>query len=99
MRRLIHISTKALKAILITILFLVLSITIFVNRNYFDSFIRTMIQTSLARAFDREISVESVSFNPFRLDIQLMNFRIGNDPRSPEIPFFTADEIHARVSW
>ncbi len=47
----------------------------------------------------RQIRVESVAFNPFRLDVKLRNFWMENDPRTPDIPFFTAEEIYARVSW
>ena len=99
MKRLLHFSAKTLKAIFLTVLFLVLSLVIFLNSNLFDSYIRTLMQTKLSSLVKRQIKVDSVSFNPFRLDVKLHNFSMANDPRTPEIPFFTAEEIYARVSW
>jgi|GEM_PF-6037783 len=98
MKRLLHFSAKTLKIIFLFAFFFALAIVIFLNSNFFDSYIRTLIQTKLANAVHRKISVESVAFNPFRMDVLLKNFRMENDSRSPEIPFFTAEEIYARVS-
>ncbi len=99
MKRLLHLSAKTLKVILLSVFFLTLAIVIFLNSNFFDSYVRTLIQTRLSKVVKRQIRVESVSFNPFRLDVKLRNFWMENDPRSPDIPFFTAEEIYARVSW
>jgi hypothetical protein len=99
MKRLLHLSAKTLKGLLLTAFFLTLAVVIFLNSNFFDSYIRTQIQTRLAKVINRKIRVESVSFNPFRLDVKLRNFWMENDPRTPDIPFFTAEEIYARVSW
>jgi len=99
MKRLLHFSAKTLKVILLSAFFLTLAVVIFLNSNFFDSYVRTQIQTRLAKIVKRQIRVESVAFNPFRLDVKLRNFWMENDPRSPDIPFFTAEEIYARVSW
>src|SRR5688500_14307795 len=99
MKRLLHFSAKTLKVILLSAFFLALAVVIFLNSNFFDSYVRTLIETRLSKAVKRQIRVESVAFNPFRLDVKLQNFRMENDQRSPEIPFFTAEEIYARVSW
>src|SRR4029079_9305782 len=98
MKRVLHFSVKTLKFIFLFSFFLILGIVIFLNSNFFDSYIRTLIQTKLAKVAHREMRVESVAFNPFRLDIRLKNFWMANDPRTPEIPFFTAEEVYARVS-
>jgi hypothetical protein len=98
MKRLLHFSAKTLKAVFLSAFFLVLAIVIFLNSNFFDSYVRTLIQTKLAKVIHRQIRVDSVAFNPFRLDVQLKNFWMENDPRTPDLPFFTADEIYARVS-
>lgn len=98
MRRLLHFSAKTLKVVFLTALFLVFVVVIFLNSNFFDSYVRTLIETRLSNVVKRQIRVDSVAFNPFRLDVRLRNFRMENDPRSPEIPFFTAEEIYARVS-
>lgn len=100
MRRILHISAKALRAILVTIVLLFLAVAMFLNSNYFDNFIKKQIETRLPKAIHRTVTVESVAFNPFLLSVDLKNFVIGNDPRgSPDTPFFRADEIYARVSW
>jgi hypothetical protein len=98
MKRLLHFSAKTLKFVFLFSFFLILAILIFLNSNFFDSYIRTLIQTKLSKVAHREMKVDSVAFNPFRLDIRLKNFSMANDPRSPEIPFFSAEEIYARVS-
>ena len=99
MKRLLHFSAKTLKIVFLSAFFLILAVVIFLNSNFFDSYVRTQIQTRLAKAVKREMRVESVAFNPFRLDVKLKNFWMANDPRTPDIPFFTADEVYARVSW
>ncbi len=99
MKRFIHFSAKVLRAIALGLLLLIVAVAIFLNSNFFDSIIRDQIQTRLGKAINREVTVDSVAFNPFRLDISLQNFRLGNDPRSPEAPFFKAEEIYANVSW
>ncbi len=99
MKRFIHVSAKVLRAIALGILMLLVAVAIFLNSNFCDSIIRNQIQVRLSKALNRVVTVDSVSFNPFRLDILLQNFRLGNDPRSPEAPFFTAGEIYANVSW
>lgn len=99
MKRVFHFSAKVLKTILIAIVVIIVGVAIFLNSNFFDSYIRDLIQTKLGKAIDRKITVESVDFNPFFLDVTLKKFVIGNDPRSPEKPFFAADEIYANVSW
>jgi hypothetical protein len=98
MKRLLHFSAKTLKVVLLTALFLTLAVVIFLNSNFFDSYIRTLIETRLSKVVKRQIRVDSVAFNPFRLDVKLKNFWMENDPRSPDIPFFTAEEIYANVS-
>ena len=98
MRRVLHFSAKTLKFVFLTALFLTLAVVIFLNSNFFDSYVRTLIETRLSGVVKRQLRVESVAFNPFRLDVRLRNFSMENDPRSPEIPFFTAEEIYARVS-
>ena len=98
MKRLLHFSAKTLKIVFLSAFFLVLAIVIFLNSNFFDAYVRTQIETRLAKLAKREMRVESVAFNPFKLDIKLRNFWMANDPRSPEIPFFTAEEVYARVS-
>src|SRR5262249_3827546 len=100
MRRVFHISAKAVKYLLTGIVFLLLALSIFLNSNYFDNLIKNLIQTKLSKAIKRTVTVDAVEFNPFFLDVRLKNFSIGNDPRGdPKIPFFRADEIYARVSW
>ncbi len=99
MKRVLHFSARALKAVFLTVFFLLMAIVIFLNSNFFDSYVRTLIQTKGSKAINRKITVDSVAFNPFRLDVKLRNFRMENDPRTPDVPFFTAEEIYARVSW
>jgi len=99
MKRFVHISARVLRAIALTVLLLLVAAGIFLNSNFFDSIIRNQIQTRVGNALNREVTVDSVAFNPFRLDILLRNFRLGNDPRSTEAPFFTASEIYANVSF
>ncbi|PWT89001.1 MAG: hypothetical protein C5B54_09690, partial [Acidobacteria bacterium] len=100
MKRFFHISRKVIRWIVVVVGIIVVSLAMFLNSNYFDSLIRNLIQTKLGKPINREITVDSVDFNPFKLDILLKNFRLGNDPRGPkEVPFFRADEIYARVSW
>ena len=98
MKRLLHFSAKTLKVVFLTAFFLALAVVIFLNSNFFDSYVRTLIETRLSNTVKRQIRVKSVAFNPFRLDVRLRNFYMENDPRSPDIPFFTAEEIYARVS-
>ncbi len=99
MKRVFHFSAKAVKIILITTAFIFIALAIFLNSNYFDQFIKRQIQERLGKAIDRKITVGSVSFNPFFLDVQLNDFVIGNDPRSPDKEFFRARAIYADVSW
>jgi hypothetical protein len=99
MKRFIHISAKALKYIFMTIILLVVALIIILNSNFFDSIIKKQLQSRLSKAMNRKVTVEKLDFNPVFLDFDLKNFRISNDPRSPEVPFFFASEIYARVSW
>jgi translocation and assembly module TamB len=99
MKRFFHISAKILKVLFLTILLLLVALAIFLNSSIFDSIIKKQIQTRLGKAINRKVTVDSVAFNPFNLDIYLRNFTIGNDPRSPDLPFFKAKEIYADVSW
>ena len=100
MKRILHISGRVLKALLIFLLLLFIGLAIFLNSNYFDAFIKQQIETRLAKAIHRTVAVDSVAFNPFLLSIELKNFTIGNDPRGLQSrPFFHSDIIYARVSW
>src|SRR3972149_3535213 len=99
MKRVLHLSAKALKATLLTVVFLLLAVAIFLNSNFFDRILQDLIQTKGSQAVQREFTMDSVAFNPFKLDVRLRNFRLENDVRSPEVPFFAAEEIYARVSW
>src|SRR5262249_6454671 len=99
MKRVLHISAKALKIVFVTIFLLIVSIAIFLNSSIFDSIARKQIQSRLGKAMQREVHLESFAFNPFLFNFRLKNFEIGNDPRSPEVPFFRAKEIYARISW
>lgn len=99
MRRLVHISAKAIKYILLGLVLLIVTIVIFLNSNFVDSLIRKQIATRLSKALNRDVTVKDVAFNPFFLEVELKDFRIANDPRSPEVPFFAASDIYARVSW
>src|SRR5262249_57411271 len=99
MRRFFHFSAKVIRSILIVLVIFLLALMTFLNSNFFDSIIRDLIQKKLGKAIHRTVTVDAVDFNPFFLDIDLKNFTIGNDPRSPDFPFFTAPEIYARVSW
>src|SRR5437867_654024 len=99
MKRFFRISVKVLRTIFLGILLFVVAIAIFLNSSLFDSLIRSQLQSRLGKAINRKVTVDSIAFNPFNLDILLRNFRIGNDPRSPEAPFFAAKEIYADVSW
>ncbi len=99
MKRVFHFSAKAIKVILLTAAFLFIAIAIFLNSNYFDTFIKEQIEQRLGKAINRKVTIGSVSFNPFFLDIQLTNFVIGSDSRSPNIDFFRARNIYADVSW
>jgi hypothetical protein len=100
MKRFFHFSARLLKTILTVFGILVLAVAIFLNSNYFDSVIKNLIQDKLGKAISRTVTVDSVDFNPFLLDVTLKKFVIGNDPRGPaDVPFFAAGEIYARVSW
>ncbi|HEY4490868.1 MAG TPA: AsmA family protein, partial [Acidobacteriota bacterium] len=99
MKRVLHFSARALRAIILTVVLLLVAGAIFLNSNYFDSIIKDLIETKGGPAIRRDINVGTVAFNPFKLDVLLKDFTIGNDPRSPESPFFTSEEIYARVSW
>lgn len=100
MKRILHVSAKVVKAIVVLFLLLLLAAAIFLNSNYFDSFIKHQIETRLASAIHRKVAVDSVAFNPFLLSVELKNFSIGNDTRGDQsMPFFRADEIYTRVSW
>src|SRR5262245_40827769 len=99
MKRLFHISWKVVRVVLVGLALLLVAISIFLNSNWFDNFIKKQIETRLTKAMGRKVSVESVAFNPFLLDDHLKNFQIDNDQRGPKAPFFRSDEIYARVSW
>lgn len=99
MKRIFHFSWKVVRAIVLTVALLLIVIFTFLNSNWFDTFIKNQIETRLTKAMGRKVSVESVGFNPFLLDVQLKNFQIDNDQRGPEAPFFRSEEIYARVSW
>src|SRR5262245_61252278 len=99
MKRVFHFSAKAIKFIVLTVFILFIAITIFLNSNYFDSFIKKQIEQRLGKAINRKVTVDSVSFNPFLLDIELKNFAIGGDAKSPNIDFFRARTIYANFEW
>lgn len=99
MKRVFHFSAKAIKFIVITVFILFIVITIFLNSNYFDSFIKKQIEERLGKAINRKVTVDSVSFNPFFLDIELKNFAIGGDAKSPNVDFFRARAIYANFNW
>jgi hypothetical protein len=99
MKRVFHFSAKAIKYIVITVFILFIGITIFLNSNYFDSFIKNQLQQRLGKAINRKVTVDSVSFNPFFLDIELKNFAIGGDAKSPDTDFFRARTIYANFEW
>ena len=100
MKRILRVSARVVRAIVIFFVLLLLAAAIFLNSNYFDVFIKKQIETRLASAIHRTVTVDSVAFNPFLLSVELKNFKIGNDPRGDQsIPFFRADEIYTRVAW
>lgn len=100
MRRILHFSARAIRAVFITFVLLFLALAIFLNSNYFDEFLKKQIETRLPGAIKRTVTVDSVAFNPFLLSVNLKNLTVGNDPRgSPSTPFFRANEIYVRVSW
>lgn len=99
MKHFFRISWKVVRVILVSVALLLVAISIFLNSNWFDNFIKGQIETRLTKALGRKISVQSVAFNPFLLDVHLKGFQIDNDARGPEAPFFKSDEIYARVSW
>ena len=99
MKRVFHFSAKAIKYIVITLFILFIAITIFLNSNYFDSFIKKQIEQRLGKAINRKVTVDSVSFNPFFLDITLNNFAIGGDAKSLDTDFFRARTIYANFEW
>ena len=99
MKRVFHFSAKAIKVIVLAVFIFVIAITIFLNSNYFDSFIKKQIEERLGKAINRKVTVDSVSFNPFFLDIELKNFAIGGDAKSPDVDFFRARTIYANFEW
>ena len=99
MKRFFHISWKVVRVVLVSLALLLVAISIFLNSNWFDNFIKNQIETRLTKAMGRKVSVESVAFNPFLLDAHLKGFQIDNDQRGPKAPFFRSEEIYARVSW
>jgi translocation and assembly module TamB len=99
MKRVFHFSAKAIKVIVLTVFVLFIAVAIFLNTNYFDSFIKKQIEQRLGKAINRKVTVDSVSFNPFFLDIELKNFVIGGDAKSPNVDFFQARTIYANFEW
>jgi hypothetical protein len=77
----------------IVAVFLVLAVYAIWNSDRFQSLFQGVSQGRLSEALQRPVSFHRVEFHVFPPSVRLADGRVGNDPRIPSEPLFSAEEI------
>jgi hypothetical protein len=78
---------------LIVVLFLVLAAYSIWNSDRFQSLFQGVSEQRLSELLQRPVRFRRVDFQVFPPSVHLADISIGNDPRLPGEPLFTADEV------
>ena len=77
----------------IVVLFLILAAYSVWNSDRFQALMQGVSEQRLSELLQRPVHFRRVSFRIFPPQVQLADVSIANDPRLPEEPLFTADEL------
>jgi translocation and assembly module TamB len=77
----------------IVLLFLILAVYSIWNSDRFQALMQGVSEQRLSELLQRPVHFRRVSFRIFPPQVQLADVSIANDPRLPNEPFYTADEI------
>jgi outer membrane protein insertion porin family len=77
----------------IVVVFLVLAAYSIWNSDRFQSLFQGVSQTRLSELLQRPVSFRRVDFHVFPPSVRLADVRVGNDPRLPDEPLFSAEEV------